>query len=210
MTPDLTPYMPTQVGHAAFADPKQAVARLIELHDASVSFLRGQFEQVLKSGQSDRRVRAFYPEVRVTTTSYASVDSRLSFGHLAGPGTYATTITRPDLFRDYLEQQIGLLIENHGVSVEIGYSDTPIPVHFAVAGADAAVPAAGVPNLTLRDVFDVPDLATTNDDIVNGTYRTPADGVEPLAPFTAQRIDYSLARLSHYTPRRRTSRTRWS
>ena len=44
----------------------------------------------------------------------------------------------------------------------------------------------------------MPDLSTTNDDIVNGTH-VPPDGVGPLAPFTAQRIDYSLARLSHYT-----------
>jgi AMP nucleosidase len=48
-------------------------------------------------------------------------------------------------------------------------------------------------------VFDVPDLATTNDDIVNGTLTRYPDGSAPLAPFTAQRVDYSLARLSHYT-----------
>jgi len=38
-----------------------------------------------------------------------------------------------------------------------------------------------------------------NDDIVNGIgFRYP-DGSAPLAPFTAPRIDYSLARLQHYT-----------
>jgi AMP nucleosidase len=51
----------------------------------------------------------------------------------------------------------------------------------------------------LRDVFDVPDLSNTHDDIVNGLGYRHEDGSEPLAPFTAQRIDYSLARLSHYT-----------
>ena len=119
---------------------------------------------------------------------------------MAGPGTYSTTITRPDLFRNYLEQQIGLLIQNHGVDVTIGTSDTPMPVHFAVAGNPSlSVPQDGVLDFSLRDVFDVPDLATTNDDIVNGTRRTYPDGTAPLAPFTAQRVDYSLARLSHYT-----------
>ena len=44
----------------------------------------------------------------------------------------------------------------------------------------------------------MPDLSTTNDDIVNGTF-VETDSVRPLAPFTAQRIDYSLARLAHYT-----------
>jgi AMP nucleosidase len=45
----------------------------------------------------------------------------------------------------------------------------------------------------------VPDLSTTHDDIVNGKAWTYPDGSLPLAPFTAQRIDYSLARLAHYT-----------
>lgn len=53
--------------------------------------------------------------------------------------------------------------------------------------------------LSLRDIFDVPDLSTTNDDIVNGDRATNPDGSRPLALFTAQRVDYSLARLAHYT-----------
>jgi len=61
------------------------------------------------------------------------------------------------------------------------------------------VPHEGVADFTLRDVFDVPDLANTNDDIVNGFGFTYPDGAAPLSPFTAQRIDYSLARLTHYT-----------
>ena len=138
--------------------------------------------------------------MRITTVTHAKVDSRLSFGHVSQPGTFAATITRPDLFRNYLQQQIGLLIHNHGVAVEVGLSTTPIPVHFAVAGqGDITVPQEGAAQFILRDVFDVPDLNTTNDDIVNGTYEVPADGTMPLGPFTAQRVDYSLARLSHYT-----------
>jgi AMP nucleosidase len=54
-------------------------------------------------------------------------------------------------------------------------------------------------DLPMRDVFDVPDLNTINDDIVNGKIRVQPDGARPLAPFTAQRVDYSLARLAHYT-----------
>jgi AMP nucleosidase len=61
------------------------------------------------------------------------------------------------------------------------------------------VPQEGVLDFSLRDVFDVPDLAGMNDDIVNGTAGPNPDGSGHLAPFTAQRVDYSLARLSHYT-----------
>lgn len=182
-----------------FADATAAVARLEQLYAQSTEYLCDAFLNVMAQGASSVRYRAFYPEIRLTTSSYAKVDTRLSFGHISVPGTYAATITRPDLFASYLTQQIGLLIRNHGHPVTIGASSTPIPIHFAVAeNPGLTVPQEGASDFTLRDVFDVPDLSTTNDDIVNGTY-VPENGVGPLALFSAQRIDYSLARLSHYT-----------
>ncbi|MEP3053432.1 MULTISPECIES: AMP nucleosidase [Rhodobacterales] len=182
-----------------FTDAAAAVDRLEALYTQATEFLCKTFAAALTEGAPEGRMRAFYPEVRITTTSYAKIDTRLSFGHVSSPGTYAATITRPDLFRHYLIQQIGLLLEHHGCGVSVGASDTPIPVHFAVANdASITVPQEGAADFTLRDVFDVPDLSTTNDDIVNGTYVSP-DDTQPLAPFTAQRVDYSLARLSHYT-----------
>ena len=186
-------------GHTEFHDAEAAVARLQELYDDAIQFLSREFQHAMAHGAPEGRIRAYYPEIRFTTSTYAGVDTRLSFGHVSDPGTYATTVTRPDLFKNYLTQQIGLLIANHGQPVEIGYSNTPMPVHFAVANdANINVPQQGAATFPLRDVFDVPDLNNTNDDIVNGTYEA-ADGIGPLAPFTAQRIDYSLARLSHYT-----------
>ena len=185
--------------HTEFHDAEAAVAHLKVLYHQAVRFLCDQFMDAMLDGPPEGRIRAFYPEIRFTTTSYSRVDTRLSFGHVANPGTYATTVTRPELFENYLVQQIGLLITNHGQPVEIGYSNTPMPVHFAVANdPDISVPQQGAAAFSMRDVFDVPDLSNTNDDIVNGTY-TPVDGIAPLSPFTAQRIDYSLARLSHYT-----------
>lgn len=190
---------PEQRPHQSIRSAPEAVALLRQLYDEASDFLNEHFAAAMTNGAPDGRVRAFYPEVRFTTSSYAQVDTRLSFGHVSGPGTYIATITRPDLFENYLTQQIGLLIANHDQPVHIGYSDTPMPVHFAVANnAGITVPQEGAAEFTLRDVFDVPDLTTTNDDIVNGTY-VAIDGIEPLAPFTAQRIDYSLARLAHYT-----------
>ncbi|MGB7244706.1 MAG: AMP nucleosidase [Sulfitobacter sp.] len=183
----------------AFSDATKAVDRLEQLYSQATTFLCDHFVKAIGGTPPKSRVRGFYPEIRFTTHSYAHADTRLSFGHVSAPGTYMTTITRPDLFRSYLIQQIGLLIENHGVPVVIGVSDTAIPVHFAVANDPTiTVPQEGAADFTLRDLFDVPDLSTTNDDIVNGTF-TAVDGVGALAPFTAQRVDYSLARLSHYT-----------
>ncbi len=201
MHDDLIPVLtPDQHAPEAFTDAAAAVARLEALYAEATGFLARHFSEAVTGHRPRARVRAFYPEIRLTVTSHAKVDSRLSFGHVAGPGTYATTVTQPELFRAYLTQQLGLLMENHGVPVQIGLSSTPIPVHFAVAGnPNVSVPQEGVLEFSLRDVFDVPDLATTNDDIVNGTRTHNDDGSAPLAPFTAQRVDYSLARLSHYT-----------
>ena len=186
-----------------FSDAAAAVARLEELYAQATGFLTERFGETITAARPVARFRAFYPEIRLTVTSFAQADSRLSFGHVAGPGTYATTVTRPDMFRNYLTQQIDLLMRNHGVPVSIGPSNTPIPLHFAVAGQPKVnVPQDGVLDFSIRDVFDVPDLSTTNDDIVNGARMTNADGSAPLAPFTAQRVDYSLARLEHYTATR--------
>ncbi len=192
-------HSPDLPGPERFDSAEAAVDHLTALYRTSVEFLREKFAETVTGAFPACRFRAYYPEIRFTTSSHAHIDSRMSFGHVPMPGTYVTTITRPDLFRDYLIQQIRLLIDNHGLPVAIGPSATPIPVHFAMDGSSGmTVPQEGVMEFPLRDVFDVPDLATTNDDIVNGFSFPYGDGILPLAPFTAQRIDYSLARLSHY------------
>ncbi len=183
-----------------FTDAAAAAARLRQLYDQATGFLLDQFTRLLSGETPKARYRAFYPELRMTVAGHPHVDSRLAFGHVVAPGSYAATITRPDLFQSYLIEQIGLLIRNHGVPVSVGFSETPMPVHFAVAAqSDLAVPQEGVLEFSLRDVFDVPDLNTMNDDIVNDVAQPLPDGTLYLSAFTAQRIDYSLARLAHYT-----------
>ncbi|MCJ8335788.1 MAG: AMP nucleosidase, partial [Epibacterium sp.] len=131
MTDIQTPDLPKA---EVFTDAKAAVARLLELYNGATNFLCDAFVTAIGEGEAPaKRIRAFYPEVRFTTNTYAQVDSRLSYGHVADPGTYSTTITRPDLFKDYLIGQIALLMKNHDQPVEIGPSQTPMPVHFAVA-----------------------------------------------------------------------------
>ncbi len=178
----------------------EAVAELQRLYEHSTRFLLDGFAHVLKTGDVDRRYRAFYPQLSLVTSSHARVDSRLSFGHVPAPGTYATTVTRPDLFENYLAEQIGLLIRNHGRPVIVGDSTTPIPLHFAFAeGSHVDGEAADRLAKPLRDIFDVPDLGSTDDRIVNGNFEPRPGEAMPLAPFTAQRVDYSLHRLAHYT-----------
>ena len=52
-------------------------------------------------------MRATYSFVRIITTTHSRLDSRLSYGFVSGPGAHQTTVTRPDLFRAYLTEQIG-------------------------------------------------------------------------------------------------------
>ncbi len=193
---------PPAAERQSFSDASSAVQQLIALYDAGTGFLREQFARVMNGAEPEGRYRAFYPEITFSTSSYAKVDSRLSFGHVAEPGQYVTTITQPDLFANYLTEQLDLLIRNHGQPVEIGLSTTPIPLHFAM-GQDVKMEGAIEDTLErpLRDLFDVPDLTITDDRIVNGIWEA-SNSPRPLAPFTAQRIDYSLARLAHYTATR--------
>jgi AMP nucleosidase len=187
-----------------FTDAVAAVARIEEIYERNTEFLRGHFEAYARSEPFVARVRATYPFVRITTTTYARLDSRLSYGFVAGPGTHETTVTRPDLFRAYLTEQIGLLIENHGVPVEIGESDEPVPIHFAYRRDINIAAGVSARNQTLsdrplRDIFDTPELAAMDDAIVNGALHVPPGAPAPLALFRAARIDYSLHRLFHYT-----------
>lgn len=185
---------------AYFDNAKEAVDALIALYERNAQFLRDQFNLLIRGEHSHKRVRAYYPSLSISSDSYVQIDTRLAFGHLAQPGHYSTTITRPDLFKHYLRQQIDLLTKNHGVKVEVSESGTPIPLHFAFKEGtyvDQSDPDAMA--RPLRDIFDVPNLNVTNDDIANGDHEPVAGEPNPLAPFTAQRIDYSLARLAHYT-----------
>jgi AMP nucleosidase len=187
-----------------FTDAKAAVERLERIYLRNTQFLREHFEAFAAGTPLDARVRATYPFVRITTDTYGRVDSRLSYGFVSGPGTHETSVTRPDLFRDYFTEQIELLLANHRVPVEIGESHEPIPIHFAYAsdiGMAASRVAGGLQEteLPLRDRFDTPDLATMDDSIADGTLRLQAGAPAPLALFRAARVDYSLHRLLHYT-----------
>jgi AMP nucleosidase len=182
-----------------FNRSEEAVARLAELYTASVEHLTEGFKRFIKGERPSSRVRATYPYVAVTIPSYPAIDARLSYGFLGQPGRYSTTITRPDIFKTYLTQQLGLILSNHKVELEVGYSDIPIPIHFAFpVGAHVDGAVASDFDLWLKDIFDVPDLTVVDDAIVNSTPR-PASAEEPLAYFTAPRTDYSLQRLAHYT-----------
>jgi AMP nucleosidase len=194
---------PEPIATERFTDAAAAVARLGEIYERNTAFLRRHFADYLGGARPTGKARATYPFVRITTETHARVDSRLAYGFVSGPGVYETTVTRPDMFRDYLTEQISLLLVSHGVPVEIGESAEPIPVHFAYRSDINAEAGVGthspLDERPLRDLFDTPDLAAMDDAIVDGTLSRPPNAPAPLALFRAARVDYSLHRLYHYT-----------
>ncbi|MGX5804131.1 AMP nucleosidase [Bradyrhizobium sp. Arg314] len=192
--------MPEPFGKQSFHDAKKAVAALQTLYDRNTKFLRDSFAALAAGGDESKRYRAFYPQIGVTTTSFSQVDSRQAYGHMPTPGNFSTTITQPQLFESYLIEQLKLIMRNHGVTVTVSESTTPIPLHFAfLEGTYVDGAAAERIKRPIRDLFDVPDLDGTDDQIANGTFEVAFGEPRPLAPFTAQRIDYSLHRMTHYT-----------
>lgn len=187
-----------------FTDADSAVQAITEIYDTQIAYLRGQFDGFSEGKLPKEKVQGFYPYLRieVTESSFKKLQSgsKHSYGFVSKAGAYETTLTRPDFFDHYYHDQISHLIKNHDVPVEVGVSDTPIPIHFAL-GEDFHLENAlsdeqieSLPNL-----FDPPNLDFIDDEIANATYRVSEGKAAPLALFTAPRTDLSLLRLRHYT-----------
>jgi AMP nucleosidase len=179
-------------------DEDSAVRRIALLYDAAIERLRAAFRRFVAGETLAGPIDACYPFLGARVDPEGlNLDGRLAYGMLHEPGIYGTTLTRPSLFADYYRTQIGILIRNHRLPVVTGVSPRPIPLPFAVEEPGSGIGPERMNELLFR--FPMPDLSMTDDAIANGTWR--ADGKEPapLALFTAERVDYSLARLHHYT-----------
>jgi AMP nucleosidase len=179
-----------------FTDADAACARIAAIYERSRSAVRETFGQPPASWRAP--LGANYPYLGITVElEQLDTDARFSYGTILDPGTYGTTLTRPELFADYYREQIGLLLRRHRVPVVVGVSDRPIPLPFVVEDATADVTETQV--RAMQSHFALPDLGATDDSIANGATRATPGQPRPLALFSAERVDYSLHRLSHYT-----------
>lgn len=200
------PFQPPFIPPMRYTDPAAALAQVCLIYDQQISHLRLAMQRYVAGETLPGHVRACYPFVRIHTDTVARAIlqtpdiSQLSYGFVAGPGRYETTLTRPDLFSDYYLEQFRLLMQNHEVALEVGTSTQPIPIHFSFA-ENNHVEGTMSPErrMLMRDMFDLPDLAAMDDGIANGTYEARHGEPQPLSLFTAARVDYSLQRLRHYT-----------
>lgn len=185
----------------SYKSAESAFAAIETIYAQNVAYLKKNFDDFTRDKLNAKgRVRAYYPYVRIATKNRTRSEKGVSYGFVAKPGVYETTLTRPDIFDHYYRTQIALLLKNHGGSIEVGLSDTPIPLHFAL-GEDFHLEKDLTPLQMeqLPDMFDQPDLDLMDDQIANGTYFPPDGKPMPLSLFTAPRVDLSLLRLKHYT-----------
>ncbi len=183
-----------------FDDADAAVARVAEIYNASVARLRGAFERVRGGAASGLAgpVAANYPYVGFTVGhADLNTDARHSYGVLLEAGDYRATLTRPDLFGAYYREQIAMVMRRHRIPAQVGVSHRPIPLPYVVESSVIDIGEREV--RALQEHFALPDLSTTDDDIANGTMALRSGRPKPLAIFSAERVDYSLARLQHYT-----------
>jgi AMP nucleosidase len=183
-----------------FKDAKEAVAAIREIYDANTAYLRASFDDFGKGQIPAKRVHACYPYIQFATKTARRADSRYAYGFVSRPGVYRATVTRPDIYEQYYLEQIRLLILNHDEPVEVGVSETPIPLHFALGEEFHLEGDLTTEQIeSLPDLFDQPDLSIMDDQVANGTF-TPRDNEpHPLALFNAARVDLSVMRLKHYT-----------
>ncbi|MGB3455338.1 MAG: AMP nucleosidase [Litorimonas sp.] len=179
--------------------PSEAVDQLIELYDQQVSLLRTRFDAYAE-GRIDmlETVHAVYPQLTISIPAEEAVmTSNLALGRVASRHEFTTTITQPRLFRRYLEDQIAKVLTQFTAKVQVGLSDSPIPLNFALESATAGLDLAA--RQALPTYFNTPNLVATNDNIVDGRQILDRSAAMPLALFTAERTDYSLHRIRHYT-----------
>jgi AMP nucleosidase len=198
------PYMPPFIAPTRHNDPASALEQVTAIYSQQINHLRDAMQRFVAGESLPGHVRACYPFVRIHTDTMVPQavleNSGLSYGFVAGTGRFETTLTRPDLYRKYYLEQFKLLRQNHGVELEVGTSTQPIPIHFSFAENDHIEGSLSPERrFMMRDQFDLPDLESMDDGIANGTWEAKPGEAQPLALFTAARVDYSLHRLRHYT-----------
>ncbi|HWU93442.1 MAG TPA: AMP nucleosidase, partial [Sphingomicrobium sp.] len=178
-----------------------AVDQLAAIYDQSVDNLRKALAAYVRDRTlpepEARSCGAFaYPELRI------EYDGRIpsgrvgrSFARLSEPGVYATSIARPNLFREYLVEQLEHLSRDYGATISVGRSKSEIPYAYVIENSGIEVGEIGTAELSR--FFPSNELVHIGDEIADGVWNRGE--ARPLALFDGPRTDFSLARLRHYT-----------
>jgi AMP nucleosidase len=179
------------------------VDQLAAIYDESVANLREALSRYVEERMPpDARTRkkgAFaYPELRVDYAGkLPSQPPARAFARLNQAGTYATSIARPELFRDYLVDQLEHLARDYDVAVSVGRSASEIPYAYVIE--NSGIQVGDISTTELSRFFPSNELVHLGDEIADGVWVSAPDEPRPLALFDGPRTDFSLARLRHYT-----------
>ena len=186
------------------ADIPAIIDSLIEISESSSAALRNALARYLMKGERpDPEARTqgkfAYPELRIDYRfDQAPAFPNRAYGRLNQPGRYAISVARPRLFRKYLTEQLCYLVRDYGVEVSVGRSASEIPYPYVLDGTDD-LRLDGAHAADLGRWFPTTELAHIGDEIADGDWDHTRRPDRPLALFDGPRVDFSLARLRHYT-----------
>jgi AMP nucleosidase len=179
------------------------VDQLAAIYDESVANLRQALALYVEHRTPpDARARkkgAFaYPELRIDYGGKmpATAPAR-AFARLTQPGAYATSVARPELFREYLVEQLEHLGRDYDVAVSVGRSASEIPYAYVIE--NSGIQVGDISTTELSRFFPSNELVHLGDEIADGVWVNREGDARPLALFDGPRTDFSLARLRHYT-----------
>jgi len=180
------------------------INQLVIEYESSVKRLQTALAAYLKdktAPSADQRANNdfCYPELVITYAGKTRASkSNLAFGKLEKVGTFRTTFTKPDLFAEYIGEQLDLLVEQYELHISVGRSSQEIPFPYVMDGSADLELGTISPN-ELASYFPTTELADIGDEIADGLLRVRGNSSSPLALFDGLRTDFSLARLRHYT-----------
>ena len=182
--------------------PDAAIARLTKLYDQAVGAVEKRFDDYVAGRLKPGPFAApTYPYLCAEVPAERSIQTgSLALGQVASSSLHGASITEPQLFANYLKDQLLRVCDSFEARLFVGRSRTPIPLTFALEQATASLSAQQREDL--QHYFYMPNLIATNDVIVDGGMILERGGALPLSLFTAERTDYSLHRIQHYTATR--------
>jgi len=187
---------------SAVTGAREAIDRLVLLHERAVTALRAALERFLDGGPpptAQERLGFRYAAIHVTyRPDGVPPVNRRAYAKFQRAGIYETTVTQPEAFRTYLMEQLTPLVEEYGAALAVGVGEQEIPYPYVFERGDE-LGRGTVTASELARFFPVPLLSAVGDEIADGLIDADARGALPLALFDGARTDYSLRRLVHYT-----------
>ncbi len=184
--------------YQSFNNADDALNRICQIYNDAKKLLRKHYQDFINGDKNLSIADARYPYLWLEVSDTPEKgNSGLSYGAVSNIGDYGITLTDPELFKSYYLEQIKLLLDNHNGIVWVGISNRQIPLTFALETLTSDLQQHQFPKLIQK--FHMPNLAEIDDNIANGTYQGQDNKPTPLSLFTAERVDYSLSRLRHYT-----------